>query len=497
MVASEVCASPEGDAHSWRQHPRLLRHSKTYQGHHDRPGVLLRYYRYVESHSDDDFLRYAVHVAAWVALLPSKLATESMLCGDLELSPVLVLAKYVSLLEGLECSPWLHGTLHLVALRLQSMSRIVPKSHWSILEKALSRTVWEDFRLRCPAVSTKERHSTKRSVSTIERSLAPVQDGCARECSPMRRSKCRVATLGDVRKQQRQTLAAQRRLGDTERKSAIEDVARVAESALETNDPEAMASVVTKAVALLSPPRHQRDGDGLEMTEESKLRLRDAQQVKLRGVVMRLLGLKGSGGLDTHDVGTQKLLKTAFECLRDLLSGVDLAVVRASEQWRSLAAAVGIHLQHVPGGDPARRLHRDGDSRITIRDGVYTPNLQLRRLSSVVHCVQATVLQCRTCGEQVTSNWYVRFGHGLRVLTPLNGHRLCEGKKSPFLPLDGSKCVKDFRFYCDICVHDRRRAECVLCGGVDTCEHGKVRRKCKICRESGRVRARAGRPSKR
>lgn len=218
--------------------------------------------------------------------------------------------------------------------------------------------------------------------------------------------------------------------------------------------------------------------------------LRAAQQTCIRDFLLRLLC-----SLDLQDAGTRKLLSVPVKHIQTLLHTVDLMSVTASEQWTRLGDMLG--LTGRPDSNPRKiRKHRDDDARLTVRDGSFTPNWDVQRLPSVFRRDVATILHCASCGEQITSNWYVRLGGSLRVLTPLNGHRKCQGPASPFVPIDGSKFIKDIKFFCDICCHGKRRSECVQCGGSDICEHGKVKRKCKPCREAGRVRSAPGRPPK-
>ena len=178
MHAGVEASSPDGNVQDWRSHPRLLRHAKSFQNHQDQGGVLLRYNRCAKSLPVEHLLRFSVHVAAWVALLPTELASKSMYTGGQEISAALVLARYLRL----------RGT--------------------------------------------------------------------------------------------------------------------------------------------------------------AKLKLEAAQQTNLRSLLIRLLGLNGTEGLDLQDTNTLKLLKIALGHVRTILHDVEWASIKSSEQWRTLACAAGVELSN-------------------------------------------------------------------------------------------------------------------------------------------------------
>ena len=87
------------DHEAWASNPRLQRHVNRLLASSDPAQVFRRYETSVEQ-------RFAVHVSAWVALLPKE--------SDLLSPAVEVLRKLIKAHRG-KLQPWLQGSLQLVA----------------------------------------------------------------------------------------------------------------------------------------------------------------------------------------------------------------------------------------------------------------------------------------------------------------------------------------------------------------------------------------------
>eukprot|EP00929_Paragymnodinium_shiwhaense_P066402 TRINITY_DN33302_c0_g1_i3.p1 TRINITY_DN33302_c0_g1~~TRINITY_DN33302_c0_g1_i3.p1 ORF type:complete len:121 (-),score=18.68 TRINITY_DN33302_c0_g1_i3:102-464(-) len=99
--------APESTAEDWEGQPRLKRHVHKLLMARDPSAVLVRYRSCCESLEREVLMRYSVHVAAWVALLPD----DNPLLPDCSR----LLAHYLSARKRVHLSPWLRGCLHLVA----------------------------------------------------------------------------------------------------------------------------------------------------------------------------------------------------------------------------------------------------------------------------------------------------------------------------------------------------------------------------------------------
>ena len=95
----------------------------------------------------------------------------------------------------------------------------------------------------------------------------------------------------------------------------------------------------------------------------------------------------------------------------------------------------------VPNYDTAIHGHRP------IIGGIYTPNVRIRRMTSVEQrLAELKRLRCTTCNYEITSSWFFVNRRGIaKVLKPSRGHNACcvASKISHFMTVDGSISITD------------------------------------------------------
>ncbi|CAE8736935.1 unnamed protein product [Polarella glacialis] len=110
VVAPPSCG--EATVDDWKAHPRLQKHLQRFLDNPDPGRVLSRYSAQAQNLDRAKLLRIAVHVGAWVALLPLKQAAASP-SGEEENvsqpSPVQLLAGILRLRGRAKISDWLQG----------------------------------------------------------------------------------------------------------------------------------------------------------------------------------------------------------------------------------------------------------------------------------------------------------------------------------------------------------------------------------------------------
>lgn len=511
MVLKEEPASTSATV-IWQDHPRLQRHVHRLQAHQDSSAVIERYRCKASVLSRQELLRYTVHVAAWVALLPR----QSAVLGDC----AQLLSFLLCTIGHAKLSTWLHGTLHLVALRLRESCRDAScqtARQWLELKESMS--VWRDLRMKCPSLPVKT--SAPPSVS-CER--PEEQDTTYSKCTLHRFNLNAVAnnmSLKVLRQRQKSVLMRGYAVQGREKESAVEAVVQRATAALNSSDPESMVKSVVEAVGLLSAPRNAavEDRKKAPMTEVAKRQLLDAQQARLRTTLLFLLA--GEGALDMSDPGTQKLLAIPLERLKNMLPyDLNLDHIASRDQWMALAHAVGLHhgeIDQLQGkvpplcertsdsfsstmssgdlgdeqqAEPVLSKRQKLDSRgqfSQIIHGAYEPSARIKATEGVMHCPTDTKeLLCIGCSFAISASWY--FVHprtGCRkILVPHNGHFDCKRlhkKGYHFKSTDGTSCKRDSFINLDFCEHVKERYMCVPCGGSAMCKHGKQRQNCKHC----------------
>ncbi|CAE8605693.1 unnamed protein product, partial [Polarella glacialis] len=178
----------EASVEVWKAHTRLQRHVARFLAKPTPaiPGLLLRYQGEVNNNNNNNnsnntnndnddnddnnntnndndnnsnngeligcatqrLLRLAVHVGAWVALLPAERVAAAI---SEQLSPAKLLAGMLHLLlaENVRITDWLEGVLHLVALRLDEVFRdpgLNKRVQWVELRQSMPQSTWRKLR---------------------------------------------------------------------------------------------------------------------------------------------------------------------------------------------------------------------------------------------------------------------------------------------------------------------------------------------------------------
>ncbi|CAE8594086.1 unnamed protein product, partial [Polarella glacialis] len=175
----------ESTDEDWKTHPRLQKHLQRFLDSPDPGRVLSRYAAQAQNLNPEKLLRIAVHVGAWVALLPLEQAAASP-SGEEEdgsqPSPVQLLAQILRLRGRAKISVWLQGVLHLVALRLQDVRREIQGQSarpWMELRRSVPKAIWRDLRTQRPAIpvcgESKEQQEPADQVPCLKRKPPPEQ----------------------------------------------------------------------------------------------------------------------------------------------------------------------------------------------------------------------------------------------------------------------------------------------------------------------------------
>ncbi|CAE8587390.1 unnamed protein product [Polarella glacialis] len=156
-----VVAPPSIEAatvEDWKSHPRLQKHVQRFLDSPDPGKVLSRYAAQAQNLNPEKLLRIAVHVGAWVALLPLEQAAAALSSEEEDVSqpsPVQVLAEILRLRGRAKISDWLQGVLHLVALRLQHVRREMHGQGarpWMELRRSMPKIIWRELRSQLPGI---------------------------------------------------------------------------------------------------------------------------------------------------------------------------------------------------------------------------------------------------------------------------------------------------------------------------------------------------------
>ncbi|CAE8731954.1 unnamed protein product, partial [Polarella glacialis] len=178
-------SSGEATVEGWKTHPRLLKHVQRFMDSPDPSRVLSRYSAQAQNLNPEKLLRIAVHVGAWVELLPLEQAATPPRSEKEEgssPSPIQLLAEILRLRGRAKISDWLQGVLHLVALRLQDVRRDVQgqaAGPWMELRRSMPKAIWRELRTQRPAIPTcgesKEQQEPADQVPCLKRKPPPEQ----------------------------------------------------------------------------------------------------------------------------------------------------------------------------------------------------------------------------------------------------------------------------------------------------------------------------------
>ena len=142
----------------WKTHPRLQKHAQRFLDSPDPGRVLSRYCARAQQLDCEKLLRIAVHVGAWVALLPLEQAAAAPKGEEADVSqpsPLQLLAQILRLRGRAKITDWLQGVLHLVALRLQAVRQKVQGQAavpWMELRRSMPKAIWRELRTQRPAI---------------------------------------------------------------------------------------------------------------------------------------------------------------------------------------------------------------------------------------------------------------------------------------------------------------------------------------------------------
>ena len=409
-----------------------------------------------------------------------------MISNGEQLSPAIVLAKLLDSVGPARMTPWLLGTLHLVAVRLEELDAAAcpsSESHLQQLNQVMPRAA-----------------STCLPARAIDIGNATIVQPCdtlhAGDTDAMCDNHLEAigTSLQNIRHRQNIVIVQMCTLSGAERVVALEGVIKRCRLAMQTLDPEAMLQTLVQVVGLMSPPRKlPTDSKESAMAQLGKPEIQAAEQSQLREILLDMLGALGNGGLDLEDAGTLKLLKVPFACLQSFLTGVNLDVVRSSKQWAAIAQIVGCATSSDIVQPADKRVeHRtlvSAKDRAHVDGGYFRPNIKIRQCSTIYHRpYDATTLRCTVCRAELQSCWY--FVHpvsGMRaVIAPDAGHRPCTfGNKRAAYITDNSIPVKRAAIQvCDYCSHQKLRSICKQCCKQPNrfCTHGKRRDVCNLCR---------------
>ena len=256
-------------------------------------------------------------------------------------------------------------------------------------------------------------------------------------------------------------------------------------------DGDALCSLVSRVAGWLHAPRSVGSG---AVGEQSQGEMRGDMQWRVRRLLISALS-----HLDLLDSTTRGKLEAAVAYITQLMKGhVFGRTSGAGRQWQQLERLLSqesgteITPEVEEDTDVKARLKRKYTSlcfkdRAQLTNGRYVPNKKVRELAAAYCSEDQVVLQCCGCGHSLSSNWFWK--HPTRglvfCLKPQSGHTACKletGSKKDYVALDSRPTVHDQFAKLDYCEHQRRRVECSNCGGRDVCPHGRLQRKCGLCK---------------
>eukprot|EP00927_Polykrikos_kofoidii_P028877 TRINITY_DN25076_c0_g1_i1.p1 TRINITY_DN25076_c0_g1~~TRINITY_DN25076_c0_g1_i1.p1 ORF type:complete len:332 (+),score=35.08 TRINITY_DN25076_c0_g1_i1:100-996(+) len=268
-------------------------------------------------------------------------------------------------------------------------------------------------------------------------------------------------------------------------------------------DPILLRRLLRKTVAALAPPRlsaHESIGDDAHIAATKSARSSASFQKAIRKMITVILKTWRE---HWDDEQIEPLLLRIKELAKAFPSdGAFVSQMRAPCTWLELQQLVTLPdvEDHVEcsafttskpllitrRASAITRAKLQDRSRIT---ETYEAGLRIRNFSTIVHRPsEPKWLVCSGCTLRVSSCWYFRHPKtsALALLVPNNGHAACRKLKrlSHFQVEDGSAFKTDNPNNVDYCEHNRLRHVCGPCGGLSTCEHGKPRWNCTVCRSS-------------
>ncbi|CAE8728431.1 unnamed protein product [Polarella glacialis] len=532
--------APPGNAEvtveDWKTHPRLQKHVQRFLGSPDPGRVLSRYSAQAQNVNPEKLLRIAVHVGAWVALLPLEHAATAPSGEEEDVSqssPVQLLAQILRLRGRTKITDWLQGVLRGASVQGQAA---VP---WIKLRRSMPKAIWRELRTQRPAIpvcgESKGQQELAPQGAFLKMHTPPEQTWPA---VPRAAVEAESDMLQQVSDPGTEALAALdfhfeiSELGGKKvarcfyRDGAAFSNANLEERALHLDGLEErlvkavsseswdrVCSLIREAAAALAAPRQKA-----VLNETAALMLEDAQerlQANFQGRLRKLI-YQGLGYLDLTDEGTAIQLEPALSFIKLLLERFEirgqLEEARAAKQWLRLQGILtadatteaGANLGSLrPVGSCVGEVARISESKKTLKgpdmasskSGLYTPSTKIQGNPLVRNSGLHVILTCNRCGVELRSSWVFENREKVLALTPQNGHLPCGGK---YVPVDAQiGFQRDSPSHLDICPHGVGRSHCVKCGGSSICVHKKQRSRCRHCVAAGySKRARTKRPDK-
>ncbi|CAE8586577.1 unnamed protein product [Polarella glacialis] len=506
--------SGEAAVEDWKNHPRLQKHVRRFLDSSDPGRVLSRYSAQAQNLDQEKLLRIAVHVGAWVALLPVEQAAVSS-CGEDDVSrpsPVQLLAQILHLRGRAKITDWLQGVLHLVARRLQDVRRNVQgqaAAPWIELRRSMPKAIWRDLRTQRPAIpptcsKPKEKPEPADPVKCLKRKPPPEQSepagarvavevesdmfpqsgGPAFEVVLASDFHLKISELGNEKAVRRfyHDEAAFSKANFDERSLQLDALEARLVKAVASESWDKVCSLIREAAAALAAPRQKAalEEAAAPMPEDAQELLQANLQSKLRKLVC-----KGLGYVDLSDAGTASQLEPALSFMKLLIERFkargQLEEARAAKQWLRLQGILTGEAKTETDANLENSLteasrRKEGTLRTT-KGGVYTPGQKIQDNALVRNTGRDVVLTCNKCGVELRSSWVFDYRGKLQTLVPTNGHTACRDK---YISVTGIPLVRDTLL--DICPHNTRLSICVKCGGNSICIHKKQRFQCQLCK---------------
>lgn len=190
-----------------------------------------------------------------------------------------------------------------------------------------------------------------------------------------------------------------------------------------------------------------------------------------------------------QDWATQLRLQPALQhlaCLVSTFEGSRCSIsneCKAGFQWANLRSLVHHDRAKIPEEPASDRIPGAMGHRSTA-GGIYEPCASVQSLPEVQRVEELYRLRCIGCGKELLSQWIYAFQGQTKVLTPLHGHNRCGRYES----VVGMLCQKDIKEHLEVCVHGKKKRDCLLCGSV--CKHKQIQRHCRHCYREGLIRLR-------
>ncbi|CAE8635670.1 unnamed protein product [Polarella glacialis] len=412
----------EATVDDWKAHPRLQKHLQRFLDNPDPGRVLSRYSAQAQNLDRAKLLRIAVHVGAWVALLPLKQAAASPSGEEENVSQ----PSPVQLLAGI--------------LRLRGRAKI---SDWSPLEQI----------------------EPAGPIAAVDTESPMVQQFGSLASEVLLASDCHleISKLGSAK-------AARRFHCDGTAFSS----ANLAERALHAS---VWNCVVSSSLSDRQIFRFKAalNEAAAPMPEDAQERLQANLQSQLRKLIC-----KGLSYLDLSDAGTaSQLAAKQWLRLQGILTADATTQAEANLQSSPIEDSCRCDAALLTKGKAKLMREEQGTSK----GGVYVPNVTIQSNPLVRNTGQDVILACNKCGLELRSSWVFEYRGKVSTVVPCKGHLTCGGK---YVHADAKIRVKlDISSNLNICPHGNLTNKCVRCGGSQVCAHKKRRDRCPHCPADG------------